>query len=111
MPLLFSYGTLQQKEVQLATFGRELLGAPDILLGYKLGTVLIGNPDVVALSGLEEHLIVRPTGKPADQVPGAVLELTADELARADDYETEDYVRVEAPLLSGRRAFVYIAAK
>ena len=32
MPLLFSYGTLQQAEVQLATFGRLLQGAPDALV-------------------------------------------------------------------------------
>jgi hypothetical protein len=27
--LLFSYGTLQDKAVQLANFGRELAGSPD----------------------------------------------------------------------------------
>jgi hypothetical protein len=29
MPLLFSYGTLQQENVQLATFGRLLYGQKD----------------------------------------------------------------------------------
>lgn len=110
MPLLFSYGTLQQKEVQIGTFGRELGGTHDVLPGYALSTVLIKNPDVVALSGIEEHLIVRP-GKISDQVPGMVFEITADELAQADTYETDDYVRAELPLASGRKAFVYIAAK
>lgn len=32
--LLFSYGTLQHKDVQIATFGRELTGRKDSLLGY-----------------------------------------------------------------------------
>ena len=32
---LFSYGTLQQDGVQLATFGRLLKGAADVLVGFK----------------------------------------------------------------------------
>ena len=32
--LLFSYGTLQDKAVQLANFGRELVGQHDDMLGY-----------------------------------------------------------------------------
>lgn len=31
---LFSYGTLQQENVQRATFGRLLDGTPDALMGY-----------------------------------------------------------------------------
>jgi hypothetical protein len=38
---LFSYGTLQQEGVQLATFGRKLEGRPDQLNGYKLGLLEI----------------------------------------------------------------------
>ncbi len=109
MPLLFSYGTLQQKDVQIGTFGRELGGTRDVLPGYVLSTVLIQNPHVVALSGMEEHLIVRP-GKLSDEVSGTVFEVTAEELTQADGYETQDYKRVELPLASGHRAFVYIAA-
>lgn len=41
MPLLFSYGTLQQKQVQLANFGRELTGSKDILQGYVVGEIKI----------------------------------------------------------------------
>ena len=35
--LLFSYGTLQDKDVQMANFGRELTGHEDALPGYALG--------------------------------------------------------------------------
>lgn len=38
MELLFSYGTLQQKAVQLATFGRELSGTKEVLVGYQFFT-------------------------------------------------------------------------
>jgi len=33
MPLLFSYGTLQQQSVQQSTFGRLLTGRSDALVG------------------------------------------------------------------------------
>jgi len=33
VPLLFSYGTLQEERVQLSTFGRRLSGEPDALPG------------------------------------------------------------------------------
>ena len=38
---LFSYGTLQQENVQLATFGRRLEGRPDRLPGYAVQPVTI----------------------------------------------------------------------
>lgn len=104
---LFSYGTLRQREVQLATFGRELAGEPDALEGYVLGTVLIRDESVVATSGLAEHLILRPG---ADVIEGLAFAVTPEELALADAYETADYMRVEVTLKSGRVAYVYVAA-
>ena len=41
MALLFSYGTLQQKGVQRANFGRELSGSPDLLPAYLVGEIRI----------------------------------------------------------------------
>jgi hypothetical protein len=43
-------------------------------------------------------------------VVGTVFELTADEIARADDYEVDDYQRVKAKLKSGRSCWIYAAA-
>ena len=48
---LFSYGTLQQPEVQLATFGRLLDSRPDQLPGYCLAMLAIDDAQVVATSG------------------------------------------------------------
>ena len=42
--LLFSYGTLQDKAVQLSNFGRELKGRPDTLPGYTQQLVEITDP-------------------------------------------------------------------
>jgi hypothetical protein len=42
--LLFSYGTLRQREVQLATFGREPDGYDDAIVGCDLDYVTITDP-------------------------------------------------------------------
>lgn len=105
---LFSYGTLQLPEVQRATYGRLLEGAPDVLVGYRLEPVVISSPEVVGISGLEVHTIARRTGDAADRVPGVVFRLTAAEIEATDRYETDAYARVEVVLASGARAFVYV---
>ena len=110
MPLLFSYGTLQREDVQRSTFGRPLRGRPDALLGFARSTVTIDDPAFVAASGRAEHAVVRFTGRSEDRVPGTALEVTDDELARADAYEPAGYTRVLAPLASGAQAWVYAGA-
>ena len=105
---LFSYGTLQLREVQLANYGRELDGSPDALIGYRLITLPDRDPDAVRISGTKTHMVARETGDPADRVPGIVFLLTAEELAATDQYEGSDYGRAELTLESGRRALVYV---
>jgi gamma-glutamylcyclotransferase (GGCT)/AIG2-like uncharacterized protein YtfP len=107
---LFSYGTLQQEKVQLETFGRRLEGGPDALPGYRREMVRITDPQVIATSGADHHPIVMPSDNPTDTVDGAVFEITAAELAAADEYEVSDYKRVAVRLTSGKGAFVYVKA-
>lgn len=107
---LFSYGTLQQDDVQLALFERRLQGRPDALPGFRRTVVRIMEADVVAASGSEVHPIVVRTGDGSGEVPGTLFEITAEELAHADAYETSDYRRIEARLKSGVSAWVYVAA-
>ena len=107
---LFSYGTLRQEAVQLATFGRLLRGAADILPGHALSMVEITDPDVIAKSGSSRHPILRPSADPDDEVAGMVFEVTDDELAAADRYEVSDYRRVAVRLKSGLEAWVYVAS-
>lgn len=106
---LFSYGTLQDPRVQRATFGRELAMAPDGLPGYRTELIEIHDADVVRTSGLAHHPALVPTGRDADVVAGSVLVLTADELAAADAYEVDDYVRVGVTLASGAAAWAYVS--
>ena len=105
---LFSYGTLQQREVQLANFGRALDGSPDVLPGYRLETLTITDPDVVAVSGSAEHPFAVATGDPGDEIVGTVVTLTTAELAAADRYEVDDYTRVLVELRSGGSAWAYV---
>jgi gamma-glutamylcyclotransferase (GGCT)/AIG2-like uncharacterized protein YtfP len=107
--LLFSYGTLRQREVQLSTFGRELGGADDAIVGYRLDWVIITDPHVVATSGSDRHPILK-LGTAEDAVDGTVFEITEPELAAADEYEVDDYLRVQVPLRSGKQAWVYVFA-
>ena len=108
MERLFSYGTLQQENVQLATFRRLLVGAPDALVGFKQALVEITDPDVLAKSGERFHPIVMRSESDADRVAGTVFEITAEELVAADAYEVSDYERVSARLASGSTAWVYV---
>jgi gamma-glutamylcyclotransferase (GGCT)/AIG2-like uncharacterized protein YtfP len=107
---LFSYGTLQQPEVQLAILGRRVEGQVDALPGYATSTIEITDPAVIATSGKKHHSIVRHTGNAADEVPGTVFRITSAELSAADAYEVADYKRIAVRLKSGLEAFVYVAA-
>jgi gamma-glutamylcyclotransferase (GGCT)/AIG2-like uncharacterized protein YtfP len=108
---LFSYGTLQQSEVQRANYGRLLEGEPDALAGYRLAPLAIDDPAVIEISGRAVHLIARATADPADRVTGMRFELTEAELAATDAYETSAYARIEVTLESGRSAWAYVDAR
>ena len=110
VPYLFSYGTLQQEEVQLSTFDRKLKGAPDTLIGYVIAGVRINNPGVVEISSKEFHPIARKTVAFNHRIPGAVFEVTEEELKHSDSYEVDAYKRVETVLASGKSAWVYVEA-
>ena len=108
--LLFSYGTLQQREVQLATYGRTLTGAPEVLAGYRLAPLAIRDPHVLSVSGKAVHKIARATGDLNDRIAGMLFELGEAELAATDAYEVDGYARTEVTLESGRTAFVYVGS-
>ena len=112
MPLLFSYGTLQQEDVQLSTFGRLLQGQRDELLGFEQSSVRIEEPQVVATSGMTHYANVTFNGRNDSRVSGTVFEITDAELAAADRYEQlAAYTRIAARLASGKQAWVYVEAR
>ena len=101
MPLLFSYGTLQEENIQLSTFGRRLIGQRDELPRYEPSSVTIGTMRYANVTFNENE---------ESRVPGMVFEVTDAELASADEYEEPVfYKRVLAVLASGREAWVYVS--
>jgi hypothetical protein len=112
MALLFSYGTLQQEDVQLATFGRRLEGEADALPGWEPSRVPIDDPQVAARLGKTHHDNAVFTGHPDRRVDGMAFAVADDELERVDAYEAPfAYGRVEARLASGRDAWVYVSRR
>ena len=100
MPRLFSYGSLRESRVQLATFGRLLHGGPDELVGFERGHA--PRPD-------KQLANVIRNGRGDSRVAGMAFEVSEDELLAADEYERADgYVRVAVSLASGAQAWVYV---
>lgn len=104
---LFSYGTLRQEEVQLATFGRRLEGRLDRLVEHKLTMTEVRDQNFVAANGAIQSN-VQFSGSASDFIEGIVFALTREELEQADKYEPLDYGRVRVQLESGLDAWVYL---
>jgi len=106
---IFSFGTLQLDGVQRSLFGRAVPTTPDALRGWTVGQLTIVDPEVITLSGTDIHPALIATGRPEDVVEGAVLDVSAAELAAADHYERVSYERAAVTLVSGRRAWIYVS--
>jgi hypothetical protein len=104
MPLLFSYGTLQQDAIQRSLFGRVLRGQPDELVGFEETSVMIEDSNARTT-----YSIVRFNGRKDSRVRGVVFEVSESDLAKADEYESASYTRISAKLASGKEAWVYAA--
>lgn len=104
---LFSYGTLQQEDVQIANFGRRLEGQPDVLWGYQLIMTEVRDQTFAAANGALQRT-VKFTGAASDFVEGMVFILNRKELEQADSYEPIDFERVRVELKSGLHAWVYL---
>lgn len=111
MPLIFSYGSLQEEAVQRSVYGRVLRGEADALVHCVREQIAVPPWHKAAASGVTHYANVIFDPDTESRVEGTVLELTDAELAASDGYEQEaDYVRVMTTLASGRRAWVYVSA-
>lgn len=95
---LFTYGTLQEEDVQKYVFRRVLSGGEDVLPCYS-----VSNKKMYG-----RYLVLEPTGKQENEVAGRVYALSGAELLQADIYEGPAYKRIAISLKSGRRAWVYV---
>tara|TARA_B100001250_G_C19797224_1_gene789341 strand:+ start:1347 stop:1682 length:336 start_codon:yes stop_codon:yes gene_type:complete len=108
MEYLFSYGTLQQKNVQLESFGRTLEGSKDVLQKYIVKELEITDEHVLRLSNKKFHPILFFTNNEEDEVKGTLFKVTSAELLKADDYEVDDYERRKVMLKSGTKSWIYL---
>ena len=98
MDYLFTYGTLQDHQVQQYIFGRILVGKSDSLLGFKS----------LQNAVYDRYPLVVRTFDPKNLVEGKVYEVSEADLLKADIYETTAYKREKFHLVSGIQAWVYI---
>lgn len=90
-------------------FGCEIEPTADRLLGHRLTEVAISDPEVVAASGLAVH---RGLARADDgSVAGALLALTASQLAQADAYEVAAYARRRVRTADNGAAWAYVDAR
>jgi gamma-glutamylcyclotransferase (GGCT)/AIG2-like uncharacterized protein YtfP len=94
---LFTYGTLQDEEVQKMIFSRTLKGTKDALYNHIMAAEMVG--------GL--YPTVSPSEAKEDQVTGYLYVISTDELKRVDVYEGDAYFRKKVLLASGIEAWVY----
>lgn len=99
MHYLFSYGTLQDPEVQEQLFGRKLKAEPDELLGYELSSQKAYGQYPQIAKAQNAHA----------KVVGLALELSDKDLEHADHYEGPEYTRISIRLKSGKQAWAYVA--
>ncbi|TRX36964.1 gamma-glutamylcyclotransferase [Flavobacterium sp. ZT3R18] len=105
MQKLFTYGTLQNNDIQESLFGRILQGTPETLIGYKLNEIQIEEE-----FGLIQYPIITETQQPEDTISGIVYEITTSDLHQADLYEGLHYKRVEVHLQSNEKVWAYSEA-
>ncbi len=106
---LFSYGTLQKKNVQLELFGRLLNGTKDFLKGYKLSSIEIKDESFLSKGEQKYQLTAILSKDNTDIIEGIVFEISEEELLLADKHEPDNYKRVKIVLQSGKEAWIYIA--
>ena len=105
MQKLFTYGTLQNDDIQETIFGRQLQGTPEILIGYVIKEIQIEEE-----FGIVHYPIIMETNNPEDTINGIVYEITSIDLRQADLYEGLHYKRVEVHLQSNEMVWAYSVA-
>ncbi|WP_035673237.1 gamma-glutamylcyclotransferase family protein [Flavobacterium sp. 83] len=103
MEHIFSYGTLQSKEIQMQVFNKLLTGTQDQLKGYKLKDLKIEEE-----FGMADYFVATPSENPSDEINGIVFTVSNEDLTKADLFESNAYKRIQITLQSGLSAWIYI---
>ncbi|RED23750.1 gamma-glutamylcyclotransferase (GGCT)/AIG2-like uncharacterized protein YtfP [Flavobacterium cutihirudinis] len=106
MELLFSYGTLRSKQIQMQIFNKVLSGTPDQILGYKLKSLQIEEE-----FGMADYVVAIPSENLTENIHGVAFEISNTDLLKVDQFESNSYKRVQVKLKSGRTAWIYTENK
>lgn len=106
MELLFSYGTLRSKQIQMQIFNKVLSGTQDQLLGYKLKSLQIEEE-----FGMADYVVAIASETTTDIIHGVAFTVTNADLLKVDQFESNSYRRVQVTLKSGKVAWVYTENK
>ncbi len=107
--LVFSYGALQNEELQRSVLGRVFPSEAAILPGFHADYAEMADPRFAELTGTSIHAVLRRTDDPRDKVIGKVFRLTEDELDAADQFQVLMFRREQVVLEGGRTAWVYLS--
>ncbi len=83
-------------------------GKKDVLSGYELNMLEITDPEVLRKSGQKYHPVLEFSGNADDEIEGVLFEVTEAEILQADEYEVDDYQRIETVFKSGNKGFIYV---
>lgn len=97
---LFSYGTIQNPAVQVELFGKELDFTIDSINGYKVVNDLL----------IEDIVYPRLAIQTDGIIQGRVYDLSPEQLAILDEYETDAYRRALMKTTTGCEVQVYFSA-
>lgn len=98
MERFFSYGTLQDSNLQQKLIGRKMSGKNDSVSGFRQEEIEIEN-------GI--YWILIPDNESVQMVSGQVFEITPAELEAFDVYEGSEYQRSVVTLNGGITAWIY----
>lgn len=97
MELLFVYGTIKDRNEQQAVLGRQLIGRPGRLHGFRLKSLR---------EGRSVYPIIEEGA--GEVIEGLVMEVSGEDLKRLDVYEGESYRRGRVALESGDDCWAYM---
>ncbi len=105
---LFSYGTLQNEDVQRDVLGKVLPGQADRLPFYDQSVLEVVNGGRAEASGTARYLLAHYSGRHTDVLQGTAYPVTAADLRRTDKFQGPAYKRIASVLGSGVCAWVYV---
>ncbi len=97
MELLFVYGTIKDRNEQQAVLGRQLIGRPGRLHGFRLKSLR---------EGRSVYPIIEEGA--GEVIEGLVMEVSGEDLKRLDVNEGESYRRGRVALESGDDCWAYM---